>query len=97
MPPSERYTLIAACRAHEGARELEDPATGRIHGALTRFLAQELGRVAEVPDSLSYLDVFERVRARVNTRYKEQCPQLEGAWHRELFGTRRLVPMRFVT
>jgi len=93
LPMSDRYTLIAACRAAERAREIEDPATGRIHGALSCFLAEELTRVE---GRFSCRDLFERVSNRVCTRFQEQNPQLEGAWDRELFGTRHLPPMRFV-
>ena len=93
LPLSDRYTLIAACRAGERARELEDPATSRIHGALTCFLAEELTQAA---GPLSYRDLFERVSIRIHARYREQNPQLEGAWDREVFGTRQLAPMHFV-
>ncbi|MCP4655279.1 MAG: caspase family protein, partial [bacterium] len=93
LPLADRYTLIAACRAHERARELDDPITGRPHGAFTCYLAEEL---AGATGRVSYRDVFERVSIRINTRFQEQNPQLEGAWDRDLFGTRKLVPMRFV-
>ncbi len=93
LPLSERYTLIAACRDGERSRELEDPATGRFHGAFTCFLAEELERRR---GEMSYRDVFERVAARVSGRYREQNPQLEGAWDRQVLASRHLPPMRFV-
>ena len=46
LPWSDRYTLIAACKADESAREIEDPETGLHHGALTYHLTRKLARIA---------------------------------------------------
>ncbi len=93
LPWSDRYTLIAACQAEQSAREIEDPETDQAHGALTYYLAKTLSRIR---GAVSYRDVFEPVSASILARFGEQNPQLEGAWDRELFGDRLLVPMRFV-
>ena len=92
LPWSDRYTLIAACKADESARELEDPETGRSHGALTYYWTE---RLARMDGSVSYRDVFEPISASILARFREQSPQLEGAWDREVFGDQLLVPMRF--
>lgn len=93
IPVSERYTLLAACRSGERAREITDPVTGRRHGVFTCTLAEELVRLR---GPSSFREVFEQVTLRVHSRFREQNPQLEGAWDREALGARDLVPLRFV-
>lgn len=92
LPLSDRYSLIAACRDSERARELKDEETGRQQGVLTYYLTRELARAA---GSISYREVFERISAQITTRYQEQSPQLEGAWDREVFGKLHMQSMRF--
>lgn len=93
LPWSDRYTLIAACKAQQSARELEDPETGASHGVLTYHLARSL---SQIRGAVSYRDLFEPIAASIHQRYREQEPQLEGAWDREVFGEKALVPQRFV-
>lgn len=93
LPVSERYTLLAACRSGERAREISDPVHERRHGVFTCFLAEELARLR---GPSSFREVFERVALRVHSRFREQNPQLEGAWDREILGARDLIPVRFV-
>lgn len=93
LPVRERYAVIAACRSHEPACELRYNEAGRPQGALTYFLCQEL-RHARPGES--YLDVFERLAPRITADYPVQHPQLEGALHRELLGTRTFEAMSFV-
>ncbi|MCP3964200.1 MAG: caspase family protein [bacterium] len=92
-PLGDRYVLLAACRSHEPACELKYNEAGRPQGALTFHLCQELSRAHPRE---SYRDLFERLAPRVTADYPEQHPQLEGAWDRELFGSRSFEPMRFV-
>lgn len=92
LPRSDRYTLIAACKATERAREMEDPLTGQKHGALTHYLTETL---ANGSSTCSYRDVFERVSASLVSRFREQNPQLEGAWDRQIFDQDHLPSMRF--
>lgn len=90
---SERHVLIAACRSHESACELKYNEGSRPQGVLTFHLCQELRGTH--PEE-SYRDLFERLAPRVCADYPQQHPQLEGAWDRELFGTGRFEPIRFV-
>lgn len=90
LPLSERYTLFAACRAEESARELQDPETGRHHGAFTFHLARVL--IEESGRGATHRELFERVAPRVRLAAPGQHPQLEGAWDRELFGRGWSVP-----
>jgi hypothetical protein len=97
LPASDRYALLAGCREVESAHEIVlgdgEPADLTVHGALTYHLCQELTRARP---GATYRDVFERAAARVTTAFPTQHPQLEGARDRELFGVRRLAPMRFL-
>ena len=91
-----RYTLIAACRSDESAREIHlDQGSGAIlhHGALTYFLCRELQRADRETSSR---DIFERIAARVTTTFPAQHPLLEGARDREPFGPRLFDTMRFL-
>lgn len=91
LPASDRYTLLAACKAEQRAREIKTPS-GRTHGVMTWFLAEALRALG---GQSSYRDLFEAVEARVYSRHREQEPQLEGAWDRALFGVEDLPPLRF--
>ncbi len=92
-PLGDRYVLLAACRSHEPACELKYDEAGRPQGALSFYLYQELRHVRPRE---SYRDLFERLAPRVTADYPDQHPQLEGAWDRELFGSRSFEPMRFI-
>lgn len=89
---SDRYTLIAACRADEVANELRAEETGSssAHGAMTYFLMQELSHLPA--RELTYRELHERLRHRVNGRFSRQVPQCEGAIDRLLFGG--VTPLR---
>jgi hypothetical protein len=77
----ERYTLLAACRDDEPAREHADD-TGHRFGAFSWHLYREL---ASLDDEHSYREVFERIAPRVAAAFR-QHPQLEGARERCVFG-----------
>jgi len=86
----DRHALIAACREDENAHEF--PEVG--FGALTYFVYQELLR-ARPGDT--YRDLFERFAPQVMGVFRDQRPQLEGTWDREILGLRDFKPMRYVT
>lgn len=90
--PGESYTLFAACRDDESAHEMNPALTGGVeHGALSYHLCRELVRNrAGTPCR----EIFERVAAQITARFRNQHPQLEGAWDREVFGIRNLTAMR---
>ena len=85
----DRHVLIAACRADQTAKEHKEVG----HGALTYFLCRELQR-SEPGET--YRDLFERFAPQVMAHFRDQSPQLEGAWDREIFGIHDLEPMRYV-
>lgn len=91
LPPGERFTLLAACRADEVACEMRDLPTP--HGAFSYFLCQELGRL---DSARSYRQVFENLAVAVTRRFPHQHPQIEGAWDRRLFFAETLASFRFV-
>jgi hypothetical protein len=92
----DRYTLIAACRSQETAREIHlEKGKGETlhHGALIYFLCAELWRAGQ---NASSRDIFERVAARLTAEFPGQHPLLEGARDREPFGPRLFAPLRFL-
>jgi hypothetical protein len=84
LPLSDRYVLLAACRAHEQCFEVRaGEGVGADHGALSFHLRRELETAR--PEA-SYREVFEQVAALVTAAFPAQHPQLEGAGDRRLFG-----------
>lgn len=67
-----RYTLLAACRSDQTAKET--PVAGVQRGALSQALEQVL---VSTPGALSNLQVHRAVSARVRSRVIDQTPQLE--------------------
>jgi hypothetical protein len=97
LPLSERYVLIAGCRDDESSYEhtiVQEGGEVVVHGALTYFLSQQL---VDARPGTTYRDVFERASPLVTAAYPRQHPQIEGAFDRELFGVRDIVPMRYAT
>ena len=94
LPLDERYTLLAACHHLESAKEYEIPGAGGLkHGAFTWHLVRELRRLEP---GATFRDLMEAVRSTVNAVYPSQTPQVEGARDREVFGTVRRAPQRFL-
>ncbi len=69
--PVRDYVLISGARADQQARELKD----RPNGALTYYLTETLSRA---DSALTYTDLMDVVRGRVNEQFASQTPQLEG-------------------
>ncbi len=67
------YALISACLEKESA--YEHYAEQQEHGALTYFLVRELRNAGA---GVTYQDVMENVRYKINGIYRNQHPQLEG-------------------
>ena len=94
VPYGRSYTLIAACRRNEAAREYvpeSEPAVER--GVLTHFLLEELRRA---PAEATWRDVMEKVEVAIVARFRGQHPQLVGSPDRVLFGLDERRPMRYV-
>jgi len=88
---SEKYVLLAACAAEQGAYELDNEEMGR-NGALTYFLTQELNQALES----TYQDIWDIVAVKVNNRFQKQTPQLEGARDRRVFDVQDFTPIRYL-
>jgi hypothetical protein len=93
LPPGERFTLIAACRAEEHACEMSELAPPR--GAFSYFLCQQLAQIGDEP--VSYRQLYEPVCAAVAAHFGEkQHPEIEGSWDRRLLARETLEAFRFV-
>lgn len=100
LPESDKYVLLAACAAEQGAYELDhtggDGGTQRF-GAFTFHLTREIEQGFQNSDGrLTYRDIWERVAAGVNERFRKQTPQLEGARDRVVFNVEDVAPMRYL-
>lgn len=95
---SERHVLLSACRDREEANEIAAHDNGRAcrHGALTYALLQELSQVRP-GRQLTYRELHERIRYRVNSIFADQMPQCEGDRDRFVFGGLRPVRDVFLT
>lgn len=94
LPSSEKYVLLAACAADQGAYELDHGQEGSPtrNGAFTFFLTQELNRATEN----TYREIWESVSLLVNNRFQKQTPQYEGSRDRKIFDVQDFVPMRYL-
>lgn len=70
-----RFTLIAATRSNELAREYEASDNGSVYGAMTYFLTEELLRA---PQDATYRDVLDVVQQSVVSLHPNQHVELEG-------------------
>jgi len=97
LPLNDKYVLLAACAAEQGAYELDHETDGRPlrNGAFTFFLAQEISLAAD-QNTCTYMDIWERVALKVNNRFKKQTPQIEGTRDRQIFSVQDFVPMRYL-
>lgn len=80
LPDPNGYTLLAACRALEQAREYQTP-NGQTHGALSYWLWHTL----QSPTT-NWQMVQQQAVARVHGAFVSQTPQLQGVGDRRVFG-----------
>lgn len=92
---NDKFVVMSGCRDDELSYEFDfDGGDQTIRGgALTHYLTQAL--LNAKPGS-TYRDVFELVRHGVNTQFKQQHPQIEGAQDREIFGVKDIEPFKFI-
>jgi hypothetical protein len=89
LPEPKGYVLLAACRAHEFAREF--PFDGKEYsGALTYWLLDTLKQIAS---NFTYKMLHDRIIAKVHSQFSEQTPQLEGEGNRIVFGRDQAPPV----
>jgi len=86
VPPSNNYVLLAACRPHEYAYEYTFDGKER-HGALTYWLIQTL---ATSSTGLSFRKLYDRVCAKIQSKFPQQLPMLIGDGTRAVFGNESL-------
>ncbi|MEO1088278.1 MAG: hypothetical protein AAFY88_28950, partial [Acidobacteriota bacterium] len=92
LPPSDRYTLLAACQVSQFCREMLDPETERFHGILSLHLVWALRDLA---GAVSWRELHDRIAPAIEAQNHLQSPQIEGAVDREVFGPRTLRPEPF--
>lgn len=80
LASGDRYVVLTGCSPDEVSLEL--PFRGRQHGLLTYVLIDAL-RTAQ--PYVTYRDLWERVKAGVNSIEKKQNPTCEGDLNRRLF------------
>lgn len=84
LPPAKGYVLLAGCRDAESA--LEASIDGRPKsGVLTEAFLEALGSIG---DEQSWKTIYDRVFARVQSRFRSQTPQLLGEIDRHVFGVK---------
>jgi hypothetical protein len=95
LPQSDRYTLLAACAAEQGAFECDH--AGERYGAFTLFLTREIEQeINQAAHEITYRDIWERVSVKVNEQFQRQTPQLEGARDRLIFDVQDFAAMRYL-
>ena len=88
LPVPDGYTVLAACRPSESAYEAAFDGTER-NGALTYWLLDALQQIGpELDVSL----VYDRVLARIHSRFELQTPLLQGEADRVVFGVTTRTP-----
>lgn len=96
----DKYVLLAACAAEQGAYELDHTGGDgvvRRFGAFTFHLTREIEREFQNSGGrVTYRDIWERVAVGVNERFRKQTPQLEGARDRVIFNVADAAPMRYL-
>lgn len=88
LPTPENCVIIAACRANELANEYAFDGKER-NGALTYWMLDSLRQFGE---GYSYKMLYDRVVAKVHSKFVDQTPQIEGDSNRELFRGIRVAP-----
>lgn len=90
------YVLLAACRNDEKAHEAVLGEQARRQGVLSYWLLDALRQMR--PDQpLTYRDLYNQVRHRVSSAYRDQTPQCEGDRDRLFLGGLRPTAARWLT
>ncbi|MEM9008558.1 MAG: caspase family protein [Cyanobacteria bacterium P01_F01_bin.86] len=84
LPASRDYVCLAACRSTERAYEYAANGKER-NGALTFWMMDTLTNNS-VPN-LDYKSLYERIAAKIQSRFPNQMPMLMGEENRLVFGT----------
>ena len=90
LPVDDKYVLISA--SLDGEKAQEKRFNGVRRGVLTHMLCFQMEHATA---HSTYLDVFERAALQVTLYSPTQHPQLEGKYHRKLFGMTELPPVKY--
>ena len=93
-PPSDRYTLLAACRDDQFCREMWDSETAKHFGIFSFFLLRALREALGQPQS--WRDLKEALACEIALVNPDQEVQLEGAVDRQIFDSINLRPEPFL-
>ncbi|MCT7979802.1 caspase family protein [Laspinema olomoucense] len=96
LPQSKDYVFLAACCPSEKAFEdgFRCGEEKRRHGALTYWLLDSL-RQDYV--GLTYKDIYDRIRAKIQSQFPYQTPMLLGEFDRTVFGRDRTAVTQFLS
>lgn len=83
--PNKDYVFLAACRPTEYAYEYAVNG-GQRHGALTYWMINTL---TSCNRTLTYKELFSRVKGRIQSKFSQQSPILTGDGDRRVFGEQR--------
>lgn len=76
---SGRYLLLSSCRENETAKEVN--IDGQYRGIFSYYLTNTL---QQAQSQLTYRDLYKRVSALVQSRFRDQSPQLEATFPEDL-------------
>ncbi|MEG4801453.1 caspase family protein [Microcoleus sp. ARI1-B5] len=93
LPPSKDYVLLAACRPTEYAFEYNVNGKER-HGALTYWMIDTL---TSTTSGITYKSLYDRINAKIQSKFPAQMPMLLGEGDRLVFGSDRISTQYAVT
>ncbi|MEG3863329.1 caspase family protein [Microcoleus sp. herbarium12] len=93
LPHSKDYVLLAACRPTEYAFEYNVNGKER-HGALTYWMIDTL---ASTTSGITYKSLYDRINAKIQSKFPAQMPMLLGEGDRLVFGSDRVSTQYAVT
>ncbi len=96
LPQAKNYVFLAACSPSEKAFEdgFRCGEEKRRHGALTYWLLDSL-RQDYV--GLTYKDIYDCIRAKIQSQFPYQTPMLLGEFDRTVFGRDRTAVTQFLS
>jgi len=93
LPASKDYVLLAACRPTEYAYEYNVNGKER-HGALTYWMIDTL---TSTTSEITYKSLYDRICAKIQSKFTSQLPMLLGEGERLVFGSDRISTQYTVT
>ncbi|WP_088892426.1 caspase family protein [Leptolyngbya ohadii] len=91
-PQDKNAVVLAACRPTEFAYEA--PFEGKKHGALTYWM---LDTLKSGGSALTFKSLYDRISAKIQSRFRDQLPMLQGQDTRFIFGSAQAAVQYAVT